>query len=328
MRLKIYTGTSMKAAMDEVRKALGDDAIIVNIDKHNQGKQVRITAALAEVDHTVCEPHHSIPTEVCDYDSSYLDDILTFHNLDAQFLIKLQKSSMARSNNSLQEALTLGLDSLLKFKSIDVTTQDALMLVGQGGQGKTLVAVRLAMQARRARGKVRIITTDSASAGSLEQLKAFCQPLDIDFAAAHNLADLQDYLSQDFNGFTVIDTDGLNPYALEELKALATFCAASKVELVWVFAANSDQVDISESAEILKSMGVKRFIATRCDTSRRFSTILNALNKSQMTLAALSTSPYVADSLLPGTAHSLAHAMLHKASANFTTTSPKFKVAS
>ncbi len=328
MRLKIYTGFSMKSAMDEVRKDLGDNAIIVNIDRHSIGNPVRITAALDDAMHEAIDPKILFSNEVLDYQPDHFNDILNFHNLEPTLHCSLKNASMARSNSTMQEALTLGLDSLFKFKAINTSTQNTLMLIGQAGQGKTLAAVKLATQARLAHQSARIITTDSSAAGALEQLKVFCQPLDINLVTARNFTELLEYTEHDYNGMTVIDTEGVNPYALDELKSLAKFGSTSKIELVWVFAANSDQTDISESAEIFKSMGVNRFIATRCDTARRYSTILKTLSKAQMALAALSASPYIADPLISGTAHALAMAMIGKVSMKPTAMAPKLKVAS
>ena len=46
MRLKSFTAKSMRDAMQMVREALGEDAIIVATREENGGSSVRVTAAV------------------------------------------------------------------------------------------------------------------------------------------------------------------------------------------------------------------------------------------------------------------------------------------
>ncbi len=328
MRLKIYTGKSVKNAMDQIRKDLGDDAVIVNIDRHIKNQPVRVTVALDDVC-SDAEPYADNIYDRCmlEYDALELADILQFHNFNADFFGRLNAASIARFNSSMVDALSCGLDSLLQFKPLLPDADNSVMLIGQPGQGKTLAAVKLAAMAKLARRNARIITMDGQAAGALAQLQAFCTPLDVDVIAAQSFSHLLKIVESPYDGFTVVDTAGLNPYVLEEMKTIAKFSAQTQIELIWVFSANSDSGDIRDSAEIFLSLGVRRFIATRCDTTRRYTALINVLSQSGIALAALSASPFVGDLLTPGTAYALAESMVHKSSVQFSAR-PKFKVAS
>lgn len=325
MRLKIYTGKSVKIAMDAVREELGENAVIVNIDRNGKAGPVRITAACDDGDALKVLP--AVNNIALEYEPAHLSEILKFHNLNADFGALLHKASLARSDSTMLSALGCGLDSLLKFKPLLGNVEDSLMLVGQPGQGKTVVAAKLAAMAKLAGRKARIITMDSAAAGAVAQLEVFCTPLDIELQTAPMFADVLYYLTQPYEGLTVVDTVGLNPYALSDVENVAKFRSHAKIEPVWVFAANSDPSDIKDTAEIFSSFGVRRLIATRCDTARRYTAVISALSSSKIALAALSASPYVADLLTAGNAHALAELMLDTVSIKFNL-HPKIKVAS
>jgi flagellar biosynthesis protein FlhF len=154
--------------------------------------------------------------------------------------------------------------------------------------------------------KARIITTDAASAGAMAQLNAFCQPLKVEVSAASSAAQAENILKSRFDGLQIVDTAGINPYALEDVELHARLINRLQCEALWVISANTDAQEAADMGEIFASLGVQRIIASRADTTRRFSAVMAVLARCKLALAGFSDSPFVGNKMLPGNAQTLA----------------------
>jgi flagellar biosynthesis protein FlhF len=308
MRLRIFTGTSIAQAMDKVRLELGDDAVIVHVEAGQRGGISRVTAA---IDQTNSEPSKVRETQPKKPSSANLTiaDLpyfLRYHGLPPALTKKLIDSATQFSNVSIYEALANALDAQFRFRPLRGRVEEKLVLVGQPGQGKTLMAVRLAAMAIGAGRKARIITTDAASAGAMAQLNTFCQPLNIEVSGATSAPQAENQIQSRFDGLQIIDTAGINPYALADVEMQARLLNRLNCEALWVVSANTDAQEAADMGEIFASLGVQRIIASRADTTRRFSAVLAALARCKLALAGLSDSPFVGEKMLPGDALTLA----------------------
>lgn len=314
MRLRIFTAKTIQLAMEKVRAELGDDAVIVNIDHGARGGPVRITAAVEE--RPAPEPIPAPPPVTTrpsqPFDAGHLAAILRYHGLPAPVSTRLQTSAAARADSDLIDAFTHALDDLVAARPIDMRMTRPLLLLGAPGQGKTLAAARLAAEARMTDRLARVVTLDAAAAGAMEQLRAFCGAADVDVLAANDPAHLEQVLRPVYDGFTIIDSMGINPYALADIETLAHAVKRSGAEPVWVMAAGSDALEAAEMAEIFASLGVRRMLVTRLDASRRLAATVTAPLRSGLALAGFSASPYLADFIEPASADRLAAFLLDK----------------
>lgn len=314
MRLKIYTGKTVAQAKDKVRAELGDDAVIVNIDHDKRTGLVRITAAIENrpEPEPIDAPEPVIARPYQPFDAAHLAAVLRYHGLPAPLTTRLQTSASARPDSDMAEAFALAIDDLVPMRPIDVNSGRPLLLLGAPGQGKTLAAVRLAVEARGLDKPARVITLDGKAAGAMEQLHAFCGPAEVDMACADDAAHLERLLTPVYDGFTIIDSMGINPYALSDIELLAYAVKRSGAEPIWVMAAGADALEAAEMAEIFASLGVRRMIVTRLDASRRLAATLTAPVRSRLALAGFSASPYLADLIQPASPMALAEFLLDK----------------
>jgi flagellar biosynthesis protein FlhF len=308
MRLRIFTGTSVAQAMDKVRLELGEDAVIVHVDAGVRGGTTRVTAAVDKASsaipaaqETIMETLHAATPDIQD-----LPVFLRYHGLPPGLTKKLSDTAQNFTDMSIYDALSAALDSHFRFRPLRGRVEERLVLVGQPGQGKTLMAARLAAMAIGAGRKARVITTDSESAGAMAQLKAFCGPLKVEVVAAISAAQAEQYLQARFDGLQVIDTAGINPYSLADVEMQARLLNRLQAEAIWVVAANTDAQEAADVGEIFASLGVKRVIASRADSTRRFSAVMSILARCKLALAGFSESPFVGEKMQPGTALTLA----------------------
>jgi flagellar biosynthesis protein FlhF len=319
MRLKIYSARTLPAAMERVRAELGDDAVIVHIDEPRSGP-VRITAAIEDapapepIEDAEAPPapnagrttHHRFEIE-------QLEAVLRYHAVPAGLAQRLRSSAAQRDEPDALEALASALEDQVRLRPLNLTAGKPILLVGQPGQGKTLTIARLAAHAAVAGRKVRVITLDGSACGALEQINGFLQPLEIPVSAA-TLEELtpERLANQTGDELLLIDSAGVNPYALADVESLARCIARTRVEPIWVMAAGGCPLEAAEMAEVFASLSVKRMIITRLDAARRLGALLTAPVRSGLSLAAFSDSPYLADPLEPATPLALARRLLEK----------------
>jgi flagellar biosynthesis protein FlhF len=310
MRLRIFSADTVAAAMTKVRTELGADAMIVNIENGGRGRPVRITAAIESAPAPLPVTHAAAPDHIESLDD--LATVLRYHGAPAPVVKKLMQCARAHADIDVGTALSLALDQTMGFRPIDLTRATRLILVGLPGHGKTLNTARLVAQARQARRAARVITFDSAAAGALAQLEAFCAPFDAVVSAVEDPWALPSVLATPFDGVTLIDTAGVNPYALADIENLARAIARAEAEPIWVLGAGLDAMEAAELSEVFASLGVRRMIASRIDASRRLAAIVCAALRSGLPLAGFSASPFLGDPIDPAQPGDLARLLLTK----------------
>lgn len=311
MRIQTFTAKTVAQAMADVRRALGHEAVILQVEEGTRKTPARVIVAmepdgLANRAEMVID---TVPDSDAGYSSHTLNQLLSFHGLSEALATELNNNLTSIQSSDLHDALTQALDLSLRFRPFSVRVQTSAILVGQPGQGKTLTVLRLAASARAANRPVQIITLDASSAGALQQMQPFCTALDIPLRAG-TADDIDASLAADTDILTLIDTTGLNPYAVPEIQALSLVLAKTKIEPIWVAACGADTLELLEQARIFAEFGVQRIIATRADSCRRFGAVLNLLGQSRMALAGLSASPLMSEPLLAGSPATLARKLL------------------
>lgn len=311
MRLKTFSGKTMKEVMTAVREEMGADAIIVSIDQGKRVGGVRVTAAVendsapkapakpkAKSSPAVESERRLKAEESRPYDVAELKAVISHHGLPFDLADRMQEACSAIDADSLPEAIATALDNLIAFEPLQLPAMRPLMLIGPPGAGKTVSTAKLAAEAALNGQKVRLITTDTVKSGGVQQLDRLAQLMELTVETAAEPEELSSLLaSGDPDATAIIDTRGTNPFNMDEILSLARFVKHNGVEPVLVLPAGIDAMEAGDIAEVFASTGARRAIFTRLDTARRYASVLTAARNGKLAIAAVSRSPYVAEGL-------------------------------
>lgn len=309
MRLKIFTGDTMTAALAQVRTALGDNAIILN--SVEEDGVAKVTAAIeipaARIAPRTARKPRPRPAVVQkslkeleqeDYTQSVdLSHFLDHHGLEETLRQRILATAAAFDVDKNITALAKALDIMFHFSPLNNDFhRRPLMLVGPPGVGKTVSAAKLASQAVLSGRTVRLINTDTIRTGGTAQLQGYAEVLNISLIEAPEPALLAPAIEtgKQPDELVIIDTTGYNPLDRNEMADLQHFIQAGDVEPVLVIAAGMDPAEAREIAETYTSLGVGRFIATRLDVTRRYGSLLATAATMDLAFAGVGITPYLA----------------------------------
>lgn len=334
MRLKAYTAATMAEAMQQIRQELGENAAIVATEAN--GNSVRVVAALDEADPPqpaasraapqpmvwpsmvakraapATEPRPNEPVaSKSEFDPAAFRALVQ-HGVPEPIVAKLLDGTPRGPTPAA--TLARRITELFRFGNLaDRRATSPVLLAGPPGAGKTLVAAKLAAHAALKGQAIRVITTDTDSAGAVEQLTAFTRPLQIELETADGPAALARVLVQataatggDTKAHVVIDTRGVNPFDAVEMAGLSALIVASRADAALVLPAGGDAHEAGEMAEAFAHIGCSRLLTTRLDIARRLGGIMTAALVGRLALAETSASPIVAHGLQPLNPHLLA----------------------
>jgi flagellar biosynthesis protein FlhF len=313
MRVKTFTADSTAAAMDLVRDALGDDAVIVSSHQDADGP-ARIVAAIepleAANEDTALTPADD-PLEAAADPSetaAYIGQALLSHGVPIRLARRLAQIGTAEPSLGAVAALTRAFDMQLGFSPLEPFSEGMapLALVGPPGAGKTITAAKICARAHMAKQSAIPVTTDVKRAGGIEQFAAFTRILKLELETAPDAEALRAIVRKhrDGPGRLVIDTAGTNPYDDADMAALARILDAADAEPVLVLAAGGDATETADMAAIYARAGATRMIATRMDIARRLGGIIAAADAARLPLSDVSTTHRVGeglDAITPGT---------------------------
>lgn len=328
MRLKTFSAATMNEAMAMVREKLGPDAIMVTSDEGPSGVSVTVAyegqlPVMGVVPKAVpmqrSEPLEQTGPLAADdigvhqsreYDLGEVTAVLNYHGLPFETGERINDAINNVNAPTLSTAFASALEMVINFEPLTDLTNRPIMMVGPPGAGKTVSAAKLTADAVLNNRPVRLISTDTSKAGGVEQLDHFAQLMKQTVSTAAS----PDELSVLINGkmapspqpLTIIDTQGVNPFDMEDLELILSYIKAANAEPVLVLPAGIDPIDAEDIAEVFSKLGAHRFIATRLDTARRYASIITAARPGRLALAATSSSPYVANGLETATPLGLA----------------------
>jgi flagellar biosynthesis protein FlhF len=317
MRLRSFTANSIPEAMRRVRDAMGPDAIILSSQPTEDGRGVRVTAALEDspLETLTHGDRTGGTTAGATGGAVSLDEIseaLAYHRVPPALFDRLVGATAALAAKS--DALALGgaLDGEFTFAAPPETpTLRPFLLVGPPGAGKTATAARLCARVRLAGGGASLITMDTAKSGGLAQVTAFARALGADLLQAPDIDALADAVAAcPEDHFVVVDTVGANPFDAEDLDWLGLAAGAAAADPVVVLPAGGDPADCAEAAAAFAEVGARRLIVTKIDAARRFGGLLSAAQAGGFALMAASASRNISDPLLPFNPVSLARLLL------------------
>ena len=336
MRLKTFYAKTMTEAMNMVRDALGEDAIIVATREEQGGRRVRVTAAVDDMEagdvladkaihfefdkylqSTTEKPvsraitaEKPVPTkhDWLAYDeeeeeggvAEILSEVLLRHAVSNEVMDTIVTAAMLVGGEDPRRVMAQSLASLFKFTT-GLGEDRPLILVGSPGSGKTLAAAKLAAQWAMSGERVCVITTDGVRAGAIEQLKAFTRILSTPLHAVKTPSEMVATINAargDGATRIIIDTGGGNPFDTEDMRTLTKFLQAMPMDAALVMPGGIDADESAEIARIYAILGVSVILPSRLDIARRLGGILAAAHKGGMAFAIASASAGVADGMV------------------------------
>jgi len=308
MRLRLFRAPAMAAAMTQVRRELGAEAIILSSRRVDGG--IEVTAGLDD-DQDLPPPLPPPPIAVPDQragpaaeapasDTPASDTMamgsLAWHGVPRPLAHRLQAGPLA-----------FALSAVLRFVPLRLAADDPpLLLVGPPGAGKTLTTARLATRLVLAGQTPVVVTADARRAGAAEQLAAFTRILNLDLLAASHPTALARALDQargkpgGGQSPVLIDAPGTDPFDAGDLAAMQALAASAGARTVAVLPAGMDAAESAEMAAAYAAAGATALIATRLDLARRLGGVIAAA-ASGLPLAELGIGPGAADGLIPAT---------------------------
>ncbi len=317
MRLKSFTAKTLSDAMAEVRKALGENAIIVAT--REEGGEVRVTAALDDSPLPPAPPPTATPyfeDEALEPESQdAIDQVvqaLEHHSVPRDLIEHLTDTLQAFDLEQPILALGAALDATFSFQPLpEGRAERPIMLVGPPGAGKTLSIAKLATRLALKGQPVSVITTDTDRAGGIEQLAAFTRLLKVDLLEVEDFGALPDALSVRKDAQQIlIDTAGQNPYDPQALGQLGRTIKQIKAEAVLVLPAGLDAAESAEVATAFAAAGASRLLATRLDMARRLGSLLAAAWRGRLRFCDAGASSSVTVPLAPLNPMALARMLL------------------
>ena len=225
---------------------------------------------------------------------------MAYHGIPTILAEKLCRSALSVKSKDTELALAAALDSHFKYTTRIVGNKRPMMLVGPPGVGKTMTIAKFAAAGKLEGRRVQVITTDTSRAGAIEQLKAYTDILEFDLDIAETpeqLAALVQKRQKNEDTDILIDTAGVNVYDEDEVTKLTRLIIAARAEPVAVLAAGTDTAEMSDTAEGFATLGARRLIVTRLDTTRRYGGVFTAAHTAKLSFSYASVSPSVATGL-------------------------------
>ena len=105
----------------------------------------------------------------------------------------------------------------------------------------------------------------------------------------------------------IIDTPGMNLLDTQENHQRQTLFKTLNLSPIFVCAAGQDCYEFLDRRDVLSHLGIERFILTKCDTVRRFGTLLTAMANHKMALAAFGRGPELGNRLRPASSNQILH---------------------
>ena len=305
----------MAEAMQQIRDALGKDAIIVSSHQSERGRGVQVTAAaenndgMSEADGDAAGALDDSAAQMAPQENDFLYDSLVYHDVPERLAGTLAKISGQSKLEDTVEALASGLDSYFEFRPLSDLVRP-LMLVGPPGAGKTVTLAKLAVAAKLRKTPTVIVSTDTVRAGAAAQLAAYTKILEQPLLTAETPEHFYAAILENASGHMLIDTPGTNPFNDEEMSDLRRFISASDVDPVLVLPAGINAQDAADMAAAFSRLGCKTLIITRLDGARRLGAMLSAAQGGHLAFSVVSISPSIAQGLTPLNPMSLARVLL------------------
>ncbi len=291
MKLRVFSGPDLAAALAQLRRTLGDDALILETREiaPEAGGGVEI---LASVDRPKPAPPPPEPGQG-GITLQQRRDALAWQGIGPDLAARLMEAD-------LLHAVT----KTLAFGDLPLTRgAPPLFFTGEPGAGKSLTVLKLATRMVMAGTPPLIISVDSRKAGATEQLASVTRILGLPLIVAEDAAQLQRAIRRrEGDAAVLIDGPGLVMSDERDGAFLKSLAGETGAEIIFVLPAGLDAGQAAETALDFATAGARRLVATRMDVSRRIGAVLEAAFRSRLLLTVCGTGPELAGGLEPLTA--------------------------
>ncbi|MFN3395730.1 MAG: flagellar biosynthesis protein FlhF [Thermodesulfovibrionales bacterium] len=189
----------------------------------------------------------------------------------------------------------------------------AIMLVGPTGVGKTTTIAKLAAQAIRKRKRPAIINLDTYRIGAPEQIRIYARILGIPLLTVSNARELTEGLKRfsEDRDIVFLDTTGRNPKDEGYINEIRTICSVISedkgissvfpLDLHLLMNTNSDSDCMIEAYKYYRTLPINHIAFTKVDEAVRFGNIYNMIMTYQRPVAYITTGQKVPDDIdFPG----------------------------
>lgn len=266
MRLRTFIAADMAEAIDQVRRELGPDAIIVSNYVNDAGRmevtaavetrmpaeaaqtgqaatlpdieasleqmlrdRLRETPKFAPVEQRRTTPAAPIHSGI-PFDETLIASALDAHAVPAPLRDALVAAAKALGSDDALAALANALETRFAFEPVPTRPKAPIMLVGLPGSGKTVTMAKLAANALISGTSVDLVTTDTARAGATAQSDAYGKLLDLTVRPAADLDTLSMLLDDRVDSAPCfIDTTSINPFDRGDFAALKRVAEGARI---------------------------------------------------------------------------------------------------
>ena len=332
MRIRKFQARTTKEALDQVKKTLGPDALVLSVKKCGLlNKYVEVTAAIDSPDEPIGESVDSQLNTMQELNLlqdqiKELKEIIrsfiptgSFGNGVLPFFQQVRKRGLSEEIalklvEALEEGvLKEGIDKDMSLKDflyellsrlVDVyppiyeTNKRMALFLGPTGSGKTTSLAKLAGQLAK-NFKIGIISLCDSSCGSLN-LGYYADQLQLPFLIAKNASELsrciESYSDKDF---ILIDTPGINPNDLSSKQTLLKLIRMVSQGLITyvVLDVRTKDEEILNFVRAVKPIEISALFFTKIDEADAVGTIFNQMIYTGIPLSYIGTGSSVPEDL-------------------------------
>lgn len=219
------------------------------------------------------------------YETSYIFEKLKREGISDTIIVKILKKMVNELTQNEMSKKSILESYIARWVLSDVTvispsqTERIECFFGPSGSGKTSTLVKIASQyVVKEKKRVAVISTDIYQVGAVEQLKIYCQILNIPFAIVKNSEEFEKVVKQlHAVDKILVDTPGLSLKDVGELNWVRSFVAFKSYPMTkhLVLSALSKDEDLLSIANRFKTAHFTDLIFTGLDQVSRHGQIIN-----------------------------------------------------
>jgi flagellar biosynthesis protein FlhF len=331
MQVQRFRKETVRAALADVRQALGPDALVISTNlvpargwRRLAGhREVEVTAALPlvlsenrqdaptsrtpDIEQAVAEPARLVSEPAAGQEViARLCATGVDRGLAAEVAAALPVKAMRDpSNQMLLDALAGRLSSLVTPEETFVPVE---VFVGPPGAGKTTTIAKLAAQTRARNGRVTLVGADGYRVGAVEQLRQYAEILNAPFLVARTSADLERALARGKRPM-LVDTAGRSPADRGVRDLFDALSGRPDVRTHLVLAAGTSARDAERILVRYADARPTRVVLTKIDETESMAPLMRVLREAGLAVSWLGYGQRVPEDLCRATRSLLARAV-------------------
>lgn len=349
MKIKRFKAKTFSEALEMVKKELSEEAVILSSEEkkglrsyvevtaavdydRGEGEEVKRLSGEGVTGHGSTVPHIISSTPSLEEIKQEIEKIrgtleeMKFSGFDFTLPEKKRKVFQILRAKGIKEEFCLrlcerakGTEDLVEVIKGDISKtiknqgersgNQAIMLVGPTGVGKTTTIAKLAAQAIKERKRPAIINLDTYRIGAPEQIRIYARILGIPLLTVSNARELTEGLKRfsEDRDIVFLDTTGRNPRDEGYINEIRTICSAvsedkeissvSPLDLHLLMNTNSDSDCMIEAYRYYRLLPINHIAFTKVDEAVRFGNIYNMIMTYQRPVAYITTGQKVPDDI-------------------------------